>query len=275
MDFVKMHGLGNDFVLIDGRRSLPGDLPRLARAICDRRAGVGGDGLLILLNSDTAAARMRIINADGSHANMCGNGLRCFAKYIYEHGLVSESAFDVETDAGVMSPELQMDNGRIVSVRVMMGLPEFERERIPMIGSGRCVEEELPVLGRTFFLTALLMGVPQAVVFVDALDELDIETYGPAIENHPLFPERVNVDFVKVLDDGNIVMRAWERGCGQTPASGTGSCASVVASALTGRTRRAACVRYPLGRLNVLWADDGRVYMEGPAQTAFAGRWPG
>lgn len=275
MDFVKMHGLGNDFVLIDGRRSLPGDLARLARAVCDRRTGVGGDGLLILLNSDNAAARMRIINADGSHANMCGNGLRCFAKYIYELGLVSERAFNVETDAGVMSPEIYLDNGRIVSVRVMMDRPEFERGLIPMIGSGKCVEEEISVLGKTFFLTAMLMGVPQAVVFVDELDELDIATYGPAIENHPLFPERVNVDFVRVLDEGNIVMRAWERGCGQTPASGTGSCASVVASALTGRTRRGASVRYPLGRLNVLWADDGRVYMDGPAETAFTGQWPG
>ncbi len=271
MHFTKLHGLGNDFILFDGRALPDYDWNAAALPLCDRRSGIGADGLLILLDSERADMRMRIVNADGSEAEMCGNGVRCFAKYAFETGAHPKPHMRIETLAGIIKPEVLTENGQVTGVRVDMGEPFLDCKDIPVEGEGRCIGRELTVLGKTLTVTSVLVGVPHTIVFVDTLGELDIASVGPAIENAPMFPRRTNVDFVRVINDHHVEMRTWERGCGQTLCCGTGASSVAVACALNHKTARGIDVAVELGTLHIDWADDNHVYMTGPAETVFAG----
>jgi diaminopimelate epimerase len=272
-----MHGLGNDFILINClERKLPEQtLPDLARRICDRHFGVGSDGLILALPSRVASFRMRIFNSDGSEAEMCGNGLRCFASFVREEGLTSERQLLVETLAGVRKTHLTVKGGKVESVRVDMGAPLLDRKDIPVKGDGpRAVGEKMKLMGERIEATCLSMGNPHCVIFVDKVDTFPVEKVGPAVENHNLFPRRTNVEFVQVISASELRMRVWERGAGETLACGTGASAAVVAGNLTGRTGRKAMVHLRGGDLSVEWsASDDHVYMTGPVETVFRGEW--
>ena len=275
MKFTKMHGLGNDFVFVDGFSEHVADAQRLTVEICDRRTGVGGDGLVVIMPSDKAAFKMHYINSDGSLAEMCGNAIRCLSKYVYEHGLTRATDFVVETLGGLNRQILTVENGRVVEVSVDMGAPKFLRLEIPMLGANTTViGEPLEVDGRSYRITSLSMSNPHVVIFVDDVDKAPVTEVGPKIEHHPAFPRRTNVEFVQILDRDNIRMRIWERGCGETLASGSGSCASVVASIINGFTGRSVNVHLRLGRLKISWPDGGSVTMTGPATEVFTGEWP-
>ncbi len=274
--FTKMHGLGNDYLFIDARGGLPtDDLPELSRWMSHRYLGAGADGIILILPSDFADFKMRIFNADGSEAETCGNGIRCFAKYVYEHGLTTKTDFVIETLAGPNRVRLFVDNGKVRSVRSNMGKPNFDRSKIPMLGSpdGPVVEEPIDVDGSIVKITCVNIGNPHAVIFVPDAVKAPVVELGPKIENHPLFPQRTNVEFVSVLDRSNIVMRIWERGSGITMASGSGSCASALASIITDRTERRVNVHLVYGTLTIEWAEDGYVYQEGPAEEVYTGYW--
>lgn len=271
MKFTKMHGLGNDFLVIDARGMHGVDFNALAPQLCDRHTGVGADGLLLVQNSDTADVCMRIVNSDGSEAEMCGNGIRCFAKYVYEQGVVKKTAFSVETLAGVMRPALLIEDGAVTGVRVDMGRPFLNCEEIPVEGTGRCIDRELTVNGQALRFTSVLVGVPHTMIFVNDLTKADIAGLGSAVERAPVFPRRTNVNFVEVVDDHTVRSRTWERGCGRTLACGTGACSTAVACALTGRTGRSVDVQIELGTLHIDWAANDHVYMTGPAEVAFTG----
>ncbi|MDO4567656.1 MAG: diaminopimelate epimerase [Clostridia bacterium] len=271
MRFNKSHGLGNDFIIVDNRAGELGDLSALARRLCPRAVSVGADTLLVLENSETCAVGMRTINADGTEAAMCGNGIRCFAKYLYERGIVQSEEFDVETLAGAIRPVLHMAGGTVDSVTINMGAASFERERIPMRGDGVFIDMPLQARGAEFTATSLLMTIPHTVLFVDDADAVDTALYGPAIEHNPLYPEGTNVDFVQVLDRRTLKLRSWERGCGATLACGTGACAAVAAGFMTGRCEREVSVRMALGALNIRIDEDWLVYMRGPAVSVYDG----
>ncbi len=271
--FTKWQGCGNDFILLEDMKEEIAGPGELAKRLCDRHFGIGGDGLILLLPSAQADIRMRIYNTDGSEAEMCGNGIRCFARYAYERGLVQSALFTTETGAGILRPEVQMTGNIVTGVRVDMGCPVLEAERIPIAGfdARQVVEQPVEVLDRTFAFTGVSMGNPHCVIFLDDLAEFPIEKYGPALEKHELFPRRTNVEFVVVRDRRHLRMRVWERGAAVTMACGTGACASLVAAVLSGRTDRTAEVRVDGGRLFIEWAADGHIYMTGPAEMAFAG----
>lgn len=271
MRFTKAHGLGNDFIVFDDRGEALSGLNELGKRLCDRRTGVGGDGMILVRCSKTADTRMVIINSDGSEAEMCGNGIRCFAKYVYDKGIVPHSRFYVETLAGIMDVALTAESGVAKTVTVGMGKPELNRENIPVTGSGDCLLQKISVLDREFTFSTILLGVPHTVVFVDDLDATDILKYGPIIETHPMFPRKTNVNFTQVLDEKTIRVRTWERGCGATLACGTGSSSAAVCSALAGLTGKAVEVQLALGSLFIEWAKDGTVFMTGPAQFVFEG----
>ena len=228
------------------------------------------------MKGDEHPFRMRIFNADGSEAETCGNGLRCYAKYVYERGMIEDTEFTIETGGGPNKVELTVDDGVVTSVRSNMGEPRFDRADIPMEGKeGRVMEEPLEVDGETYEVTCVSVGNPHAVVFVDDATQIDLNVVGPKIENHPKFPQRTNVEFVNVIDDDNIVMRIWERGSGITMASGSGSCGAALASMITRRTNRKVDVHLVYGKLTIEWsALDGCVYQEGPATEAYSGVWP-
>ena len=266
-----MHGLGNDFILMDEIDLTKYDLPALAIRLCDRHQGIGADGIILILPSEIADVKMRIINSDGSEANMCGNGIRCFAKYVYENQINTSKSFTIETGAGVMIPELIAEDETVLFVKVNMGAPNLERSAIPMRGpAGHVINETLEVAGSTYSVTSLLMGVPHTIVFVDHVDETDIVTIGRQIEKHPAFPKGTNVNFVEVINDREIKIRTWERGAGSTLACGTGSCASAVAAFLTGKTGKEVTVHLTLGDLLIEWMD-GIVFMTGTANHVFKG----
>ncbi len=273
MKFSKMHGLGNDFIVFSGMDEDPDrDYADLARLLCDRRLGVGADGMIVAATSTTAAVRMRFYNADGSEAGMCGNGIRCFAKYVYEQGIVSQGSFPIETLAGIMRPELNRSGGKVGSVKVNMGQPGLERSQIPMVGpAGRVIDEPLAMDDLTFNVTSLLMGVPHTIIFTEDIDQVDLHTLGPRLERHPSFPKRTNVNWVQVINDHELKVRTWERGAGSTLACGTGSCAAVVAGVLNGRIGSKTTVHLTLGDLLIEWAPDQQVYMTGPAAEVFVG----
>lgn len=271
MKFQKMHGLGNDFILFNDLDPLRFDLNALAIRLCDRHQGIGADGIILILPSEVADVKMRIINSDGSEANMCGNGIRCFAKYIYDNHINRAKTFTIETGAGIMIPELIIEDGNVLFVKVNMGAPVLERAAIPMIGAtGNVVNEEFHTDNNKFKITSLLMGVPHTMIFVDHLDQADIVTIGRDIEKHPLFPEKTNVNFVEVINDREIKVRTWERGAGSTLACGTGSCAAAVASNLNSKTGKSVTVHLALGDLFIEWID-GIVYMTGSANHVFEG----
>jgi diaminopimelate epimerase len=275
MKFTKMHGLGNDFVVVDGFSESVPEPERLAITICDRRTGVGADGLIVIMPSDKAAFRMHYINSDGSIAEMCGNGIRCLSKYVYEHGLTKSVDFLVETPGGLNRQVLRVEDGRVAEVSVDMGRPKFLRPEIPMLGgNSMVVNEPLEVDGQVYRITALSTANPHAVIFVDDVERAPVTEVGPKIERHPAFPNRTNVEFVQVLDRNNIRMRIWERGCGETLASGSGSSASAVASIVNGLTARDVNVHVRLGRLRISWPENGAIAMTGPATEVFSGLWP-
>lgn len=275
MKFTKMHGLGNDFVVVDGFSESVEDDRRLTIAMCNRRTGVGADGLIVVLPSEKADFRMHYINSDGSLAEMCGNGIRCLSKYVYEHGLTGKTEFVVETLGGLNRQALTVKDGKVVEVSVDMGKPKFSRSEIPMLGEDtRVVGEPLSVNGKEYKITALSTTNPHAVLFVDDVEQAPVCELGPLIERHPLFPNRTNVEFVHVLDRDNIRMRIWERGCGETLASGSGSSASAVASIVNGFTAREVTVHVRLGKLKIFWPEDGAITMTGPAAEVFTGEWP-
>ncbi|TCL56815.1 diaminopimelate epimerase [Hydrogenispora ethanolica] len=278
LEFTKMHGLGNDFIVLNGFEEDPGvDYSALARRLCDRHFGVGGDGILVVLPAAAPAdIRMRIINADGSEAQMCGNGIRCFAKYVYEQRLIAAERFVVETLAGPIIPELTVSDGRVTSVRVNMGKPGLLRSQLPMNGpEGRVIGEVLAAGGAEYRITSVRMGVPHTVILVPDIGAIDPARLGPAIERHPVFLEGTNVNWVEVHNEREISVRTWERGAGSTLACGTGSCAAAVATALNRKTGRKVVVHLAAGDLLIEWESDDTVYMTGPAETVFQGRWSG
>lgn len=277
MDFVKMHGLGNDFVFIEDKTGQDKDYTVLARAMCNRHTGIGADGLIVIVDSRVADVRMRIINSDGSEAEMCGNGIRCFAKYVYDSGIIEKKQFTVETPAGIMEPEITVGaDNKAELITINMGRPSFNRSEIPMEGTdGRVLNEDLGVDGENWKITSLLMGVPHTVTYVDDVDSVDIEKIGPLFEKHEAFPKHTNINFAQQMDDRTVKVRTWERGAGATLACGTGSCSVAVASFLNGRTGREVDIQLPLGTLHIEYREeDGNVYMTGPAVVSFTGTWP-
>jgi diaminopimelate epimerase len=274
--FSKMQGLGNDFVVVDAINQTVDDssLASLSEKVCDRHFGIGADGLILVLPSDHSDFKMRILNADGSEPQMCGNGIRCFARFVYEQGLTEKEVFSVETLAGVIVPALVMKDGKVISVEVDMGEPILERGRIPMAGGdakNQVVSQPVELDGQTYLVTAVSMGNPHAVIFVDDLTAIDIEKIGPKFEHHPLFPERTNTEFVQILSPNEAVLIVWERGSGETLACGTGACAVTVAGVLNQKLGRKALIHLPGGDLSIEWQDDNHVMMTGPAELVFKG----
>ena len=274
LEFVKAQGIGNDFILIDCLRDNLGDtnLAALAVRLCDRNFGIGGDGLILILPSERADCRMRVINSDGSEAEMCGNGIRCLAKYLFDRGLAGESVA-VETLAGVKTVAVVARDGQGVRFTVDMGVPRLEAEEIPVSGfEGKVISRPLDVDGRRFNITCVSMGNPHCVIFADSRERSTLENLGPKIENHPAFLNKTNVEFVRLINDHELQVNVWERGAGITLACGTGACASVVAGVLNGKVGRKATVHLPGGDLLIDWHEDGSVYMTGPAEEVFTGR---
>lgn len=273
MKFTKMHGCGNDYVYLNCLTEDIADRPALAVRVSNRNFGVGSDGLICICASETADFKMDMYNADGSRAQMCGNGIRCVGKYVYDKGLTDKTRLTIETDAGLKTLDLNVADGRVVSVRVDMGTPELRPQFIPIAEHGKDFINRSVIVGSDeYFLTALSVGNPHAVLFVEDVDALDLKALGPRFENHPLFPERVNTEFVQVLDQNTLKMRVWERGSGETLACGTGATAAFTAAALNGHTGDAASVQLLGGTLFIEWDRvKNRLYMTGPAVTVFDG----
>ena len=277
MKFTKMQGLGNDYVYVNCLKEKIADPPELARKISDRHFGVGSDGLIMINPSDKADFEMEMYNADGSRAEMCGNGIRCVAKYVYDYGLTDKTYISVETLAGIKYLDLTVENGKVSLVKVDMGQPILEPEKIPVASKGsRVVDEPLLVDGKEYRMTCVSMGNPHAVIFVDEdVKNLPLEKIGPSFENHICFPKRVNTEFVRVIDRHTAEMRVWERGSGETLACGTGTCAVAVACVLNGLTEDAITVHLLGGDLYIEWdREKNTVYMTGPAEVVFDGEWP-
>ena len=282
MRFTKMEGAGNDYVYVDlFEESIDlADAPQLARDVSDRHFGIGGDGLILLAPSKIADVRMVMFNADGSRAEMCGNGVRCLAKLAHDRGRAASNPMRVETDGGVRDVELRFRDGAVSSARVSMGVPAMESALIPVVlddepglDGERVVDRALVVLDRTFAITCVSMGNPHCVVYVDDVDAFDVARYGPAIESHKMFPEHANVEFVQVLDSERVRQRTWERGSGETLACGTGACAAAVAGRLTARGGAVTHVTLRGGELFIEWDGEGPVFMSGPAVEVFRGDW--
>ena len=271
MEFVKAHGAGNDFVVVEDLDDHLELSPEFVRAVCDRHFGVGADGLIRIAPGTRAPFFMDYRNADGSFAEMCGNGVRVVGKYLADRGHVS-GAFDLETGDGVKRLELYRDDrGMVDRVSVDMGAPSFDRADLPMSGEGEALKEPLEVAGHTFEATCLSMGNPHAVVFVDDVDAAPVTTAGPLLERHPLFPNRTNVEFVQVVDQHTLRQRTWERGVGETLACGTGACAVAVASQVRGFGGKRVAIELRGGRLELEWSPGGTVRMTGPAREVASG----
>lgn len=276
MKFTKMHGAGNDYVYIDCFEEQVDDPVILAQRVSNRNFGIGSDGLILILPSEQADIRMRMFNADGSEAEMCGNGIRCVAKYAYDHGLVKKLEMDVETASGVLSLQLFVgQSGMVERVRVNMGAPRLNRAALPMIGPAdeQAVAVKLPLGQDAVDVTCVSMGNPHCVVFVADVDSYDVEQVGPLIEKHDWFPQRINVEFVQVVSRTEVVQRTWERGAGETLACGTGASAVTVAGVLTGRTERNIVNHLRGGDLQLEWLEEGPVMMTGPAVEVFTGEF--
>jgi diaminopimelate epimerase len=275
MKFTKMHGAGNDYVYVNCFAESVADPAAVACKVSNRNFGIGSDGLILIMPSDQADVRMRMFNADGSESEMCGNGIRCVAKYAYDHGLVSQTEITAETGAGVLKLQLFTgSDGKVDRVRVNMGKPRLTRAEIPMLGDpqdGQVVSLPLNVLHDTFNITCVSMGNPHCVIFVDNVDQFQVEKYGPLIENHHMFPRRTNVEFVQIISRTEVRQRTWERGAGETLACGTGASAVCVAGALNGLTERKILNHLSGGNLELEWAADGHLYMTGPASEVFSG----
>ncbi len=275
MKFTKMHGCGNDYIYINGSlEQIPQEKkPELVRMLSDRHFGVGGDGVIFINPLEEALFEMEMYNGDGSRGEMCGNGIRCVAKYVYDKGLTDQEAFDIISAGQVKHILLQTKDGKAVSARVNMGQPELTAEKIPVRSEKECVvDEEITVQGEIYHMTCVSMGNPHAVVFVEDVQNLQIENVGPYFERHERFPKRINTEFVHVNSRDSIDMRVWERGAGETLACGTGCCASVAACVLNGLTDRKVTVHVPGGAILIEWdQQDDSMYMTGPAVTVFEG----
>jgi diaminopimelate epimerase len=279
--FIKMHGIGNDFIIMDFyTEKIPDkfDFTQLAKKLCHRNFGIGADGLIIVLPSDRYDLRMRIFNFDGSEPQMCGNGIRCFAKYAYENGLTQKKKFSVETLAGEIVPELIFSNNDkeiIEGVKVNMGKPRLTRKEIPMSGEPdeRVINENLAFDSKKIFnITCVSMGNPHCVIFVEDVDAFPVTEIGPFIEKHHLFPEKINVEFIQLINEHEINFRVWERGVGETMACGTGACAAVVAGVLNSLLKPDTIVHLKGGTLRIQWDDvNEHIYMTGPAESVFFG----
>jgi diaminopimelate epimerase len=273
MKFTKMQGAGNDYVYVNGFVEQVADPAQLAIAISDRHFGIGSDGLVLILPSEMCDFRMRMFNSDGSESEMCGNATRCIAKYVYENGLTDKTAISLETGAGIKLLNLNLEDNKVTSVRVDMGEPILAPKQIPInLDEPRVVNYPIALEGKKVNITAVSMGNPHAVIFLDTLEELDIQKSGPKVERHPLFPRRTNTEFAQIVSPTHIKMRVWERGAGETLACGTGACATAVAAVLNGKTERNVTLELLGGNLEIEWSEtDNHVYMTGPAVTVFEG----
>jgi diaminopimelate epimerase len=277
LDFSKMEGLGNDFVILDdrdGRIEAAMPYPRLARKLCDRHFGIGGDGIILVRASEDHDIRFVIINSDGTEPEMCGNGIRCFAKYLYEKKILTQRSMRVETLAGTVVPEVFLDQeDQVTSITVDMGVPELLCEKIPFVCEQKtAVAESIETPGGTRVVTTVSMGNPHAVIFVPDIDKVDVEGVGRAVETHERFPEKTNVEFIERVSDTELKMKVWERGAGITLACGTGACASLVAASLTQRTGHRALVHLDGGDLEIFWdKESGHIFKTGPAVLVFEG----
>lgn len=273
MKFTKMQGLGNDYVYVNCFKETIENPPEMAKKVSNRNFGIGSDGLIMINPSDVADFEMEMYNADGSRSEMCGNGIRCVGKYVYDYGLTEKEHISVETLAGIKYLDLTVEDGKVKLVKVDMGSPEFVPENIPIVADGnRVIDEPINVNGTEYRMTGVSMGNPHAVVYVEDVKGLDIETIGPAFENHERFPNRVNTEFVKVLDRNTVEMRVWERGSGETMACGTGACAVAVACILNGFTEDKVTVKLLGGDLQIEWDKEAdKIYMTGPAEVSFDG----
>ncbi|MBJ2189461.1 MAG: diaminopimelate epimerase [Muribaculaceae bacterium] len=268
-----MHGIGNDYIYINCMESTPDRLPELAIEMSDRHFGVGGDGIVLICPSEVADFKMRMFNNDGSEARMCGNASRCIARYVHDHGLTDRKRISLETLSGIKVLSLNMSgDGEVESVTVDMGEPEFRPELIPVhTESGRMVEEVVKTSQGEIKVTAVSMGNPHGVIFVDRIEDVDFDVLGPELESHAIWPDRANIEFLEVISRSEARMRVWERGTGETLACGTGACASAVAAALTGRCDRKVTIHLRGGDLAVEWGEDGHVMMTGGATEVFDG----
>jgi len=267
LEFTKMHGAGNDFVFLDCLKSNIDDLASIAKKLCDRRFGIGADQLLTVHPSKVADFKMEIYNADGSQVEMCGNGIRCFAKYVYDHGITQKKELEVETLAGIIRPKIVGD-----LVEVDMGEPILDGRKIPVDADGEIKNRPLTVDGKVYEITCVSMGNPHCVLYLDDIDSLDLEKIGPHFEHHKFFSKRVNTEFIKIISPSEVKMRTWERGAGETWACGTGASAVGVAGVLTGRTARKVTIHLKGGDLVIEWRANNRVYMTGGAAEVFHGR---
>ena len=276
MKFTKMQGIGNDYVYVNCLQETIENPSELAKKISDRHYGVGSDGLIMINPSDKADFEMEMYNADGSRGEMCGNGIRCVAKYVYDYGLTDKTSISVETLAGIKYLDLTVEDGKVVLVKVDMGKPMLRPEEVPVVSEKEeVIDEPITVDGQEYRMTCVSMGNPHAVVFIDQdVKEFPLETVGVKFENHERFPKRVNTEFVNVLDRHTAQMRVWERGSGETLACGTGACAVAVASALNGLTEDEVTVKLLGGDLQIKWdREKNTVYMTGPAEVVFDGEW--
>jgi diaminopimelate epimerase len=282
MRFTKMHGIGNDYVYVNGQSEHVADPARTAIAISPRHTGIGADGLILILPSDKADVRMRMFNADGSEGGMCGNGVRCVAKYAFDHGLSKSNPMKVETGRGVLSLALKIKNGKVEEVTVNMDHPILDLAKIPVdrektVSGAREHEYRLSISQGNEWVAATFvsMGNPHAVIYTRDVKELDLSKIGPTLEHHKAFPRRMNIHWVEVISENEVIMRTWERGSGITLACGTGACAVCVAGVLTGRTSRKILTHLPGGDLTLEWREsDNNVYMTGAAAEVFTGEWP-
>ncbi|MBT6338728.1 MAG: diaminopimelate epimerase [Desulfobacula sp.] len=277
LEFVKMEGLGNDFIFLDDRDGIIEhykSYPELAKQLCSRHFGIGADGIILILDSIDHDIKFRIYNSDGSQAQMCGNGMRCFAKYLFENKIVSHKKIRVDTKAGTIIPEVIADNNdHIQSVRVDMGEPVLFCRDIPFESyNEKAIDEPLTIKDKTYHITTISMGNPHAVLFVDDLEKADVKAIGPLIETHDRFPEKTNVEFVEVINKEELKMKVWERGAGITLACGTGACAALVAANLTGRAKNNAIVHLSGGDLDIHWdKETNHIFKTGPATLVFEG----
>ncbi len=272
MYFTKMHGCGNDYIYVDGSKEKIDDKGELAKKISDRHFGIGSDGVIFINPSSDADFEMQMFNADGSEGEMCGNGIRCVGKYVFDKGLTKSDTVSISTKAGIKTLKLKIRDDKVYAVRVDMGEPAFAPEKIPARFTGdKIVSEPVEIDGKSYKITCVSMGNPHCVVFTDDVDGLDLIKLGPLFENNPLFPERINTEFIRIRDRGRVDMRVWERGSGETLACGTGACASVAAGVLNDLTDRKVTVKLIGGTLEIEYAEDGHIYMTGPATTVYEG----
>lgn len=274
LKFTKMHGAGNDYIYINCFEETVKNPEKLAIKVSDRHFGIGSDGLILISPSDKADFKMNIYNADGSEGMMCGNGIRCVSKYVYDNGMTDKDEITVETRSGIKLIKMNVENGKVVSARVNMGEPILEAEKIPTKFDGKnVIRQKLTIGEKEYEVTCVSMGNPHCIVYVDDVKNIDLEKIGPKFENNEMFPERINTEFVHVVSDTELDMRVWERGSGETLACGTGSCAVTVASVLCGYCKRNTEIKINLlgGTLTDIWTDGGDVYMTGPAATVCTG----